>query len=189
MVESANSTDGERSLPAPRYWFTGKAIAAFIVLLGAVVAAASTASLIGLLGAGVAVVGTVFGWYQSALSEQETETKKRETTAQRLKTERAKDLLGAALETGETFLSELRAKADTTRIEQQANVWAAKTKSMIAAAYGDGEAALFMDSSGLSFLGGTALQNGIDGRKRRLIDLLNRADTLSTRSSFDPSGF
>ena len=68
-----------------------------------------------------------------------------------------------------------------------------KTKTMIAAAYGDGEAFRFLNDSGYTFLSGRPpkgpLRNWIDGRMRRINELLPRVDTLTVRKDFDPKQF
>ena len=58
------------------------------------------------------------------------------------------------------------------RIQKDAEQWGEKTKTMIAAAYGDGEALLFLNDSGYQFYGDNS-QRGrvkiwIDGRMRRM---------------------
>jgi len=64
---------------------------------------------------------------------------------------------------------------------------------LIAAAYGDGEAALFADSSGYVFYGDgsekSRIRNWIDGRMRRISELLRRTDSLTVKDDFNPTQF
>jgi hypothetical protein len=78
---------------------------------------------------------------------------------------------------------------DEDQAKKDAEKWSQQTHDLIAAAYGEGEAALFSDSSGYVFYGGSPIRNWIDGRMRRLTELLKRTGTLSTRTDFDPAKF
>lgn len=64
-----------------------------------------------------------------------------------------------------------------------------KNHTLIDTAYGDGEALLFLDSSGYVFYGDGSkksnVQNWIDGRMRRITELLRRTDTLTVSRSDD----
>jgi type VI protein secretion system component VasK len=168
---------GGAPLPAFHFWFSGPALAAFIVFLGGI----------------VGVVSLGYGWYRAAVTEQDAEAKKGETAAQKVKTERTKQLLGFALTAGDKLLGDVKRNRELSEVEAEANAWVNKVHQLIVAAYGDGEAALFLDSSGYVFFGDgsekSKLRNGIDGRMRRITELLRRSDTLSTRSDFDPSTF
>ncbi len=68
-----------------------------------------------------------------------------------------------------------------------------KADRVKAAAYGEGEAALFLDDSGYLFYSGSSpkskIQNWIEGRMRRISELLKRTDTLNPRSDFEPAKF
>jgi hypothetical protein len=104
-----------------------------------------------------------------------------------------KDLLGKALDTGKVIFID-KDLTDEQR-EQKASEWVTHTRDLIAAAYGDGEASLFLDSSGYTFWSDSGnpqkskIQNWIDGRMRRLGELLRRIDSLTVRSDFDQAKF
>ena len=70
---------------------------------------------------------------------------------------------------------------ETAHAKRDAETWGTKTRDLIAAAYGDGEAALFADSSGYVFYGDgserSMIRNWIDGRLRRISELLRRTDS------------
>ena len=115
---------------------------------------------------------------------------------QRRKTEDLEELFGKYLATGGVMLRRLgtdKAQEHTRAAHQEANEWAQKVHDLILAAYGEGEAVLFMDSSGYVFYGDgsekSKLQNGIDGRLRRLSELLKRMDVLMPRKDFDLTKF
>jgi len=59
------------------------------------------------------------------------------------------------------------------------------THNLINAAYGDGEASLFLDSSGYIFYSDgsnkSKVRNWIDGRMRRITELLRRTDSLPVK--------
>lgn len=111
---------------------------------------------------------------------------------QKSKTAQVKDFLGTAIKSGTRLIDEQNDKDDDAA-EQSAQAWGQKTRDLIIAAYGDGEAVLFLDNSGLVFYGDSSRKSGtrnwIDGRLRRLTELLRRADTLTLRKDFDPAKF
>jgi hypothetical protein len=160
-------------LPPIQYWFTGTALATFLALLG-------TLSTLG------------YGWYRAAITELESTHNKIESAAQKAKNERVKALLGRALAAG-TGLIEAQDKKDEDRAKRDAETWATQTRNLIAAAYGDGEAALFLDSSGYVFYGDSSekskIRNWIDGRMRRITELLRRTDSLTAKDEFNPTQF
>ena len=156
-------------MPPLQYWFTGTALAALIALIAS-------------------IAGLGFGWYRGAVTEMEAAKTKGELATQKERITRVKALLENALATGMTLL-ELHGGRDTPEIRNDADAWGRKTYALILAAYGVGEATLFLDSSGYVFLGGSDLQNWIDGRMRRITDLLRRTDLLSPQMDFDPAQF
>jgi hypothetical protein len=157
-------------VPAIQHWFTGGAFAAFLALL------------LALLGA----VSMGYAWYRAAVTEMEWASSKAASAAQKLKADRVKGLLAKALVSGDKLI---RSNKDTNEDQEDAEKWGQQTHDLIAAAYGEGEAALFLDSSGYVFYGGSPIRNWIDARMRRLTELLKRTDTLSTRTDFDPAKF
>ena len=76
-------------MPAIQYWFTGSAIAALIAFAAA-------------------VLGTGFGWYRAAISEQDSAGQNANAVAQKQKIVRAKDLLGQALMLVEQYKPEAK---------------------------------------------------------------------------------
>ena len=167
-------------MPAIQYWFTGSAIAALIAFAAA-------------------VSGTGFGWYLAALSEQGSAEKNADAVAQKQKIIRAKDLLGKALLDGRAIQTGGANGALTDdQFEQQTGEWATHTQQVISAAYGDGEAALFLSDAG--FMAGTVGGPHNSEKARnvllflfhrldRISVLIGRSDTLTLRSDFDPAKF
>lgn len=159
-------------MPAASYWFTGTALAAFIAVL------TSCGTLI----------AVSYGWYRAALSEADSSTNKAVSAAGR----KAKQLLGEALSSGGKLIGQQSKKSDE-EYEQAAETWGKKTHGLIVAAYGEGEASLFLDSSGYIFYGDSSkkseVRNWIDGRMRRITELLRRTDVLAVQKEFDPSKF
>jgi hypothetical protein len=160
-------------MPPIQYWFTGTALATFI----AVIAAVST------LG---------YGWYCAAITEMESTNIKIAGAANKQKTEQAKRLLGEALASGSKLIENQKDKTDD-QYAQEADAWGEKVHTLIETAYGEGEALLFLDSSGYVFYGDGSktsnVQNWIDGRMRRITELLRRTDALTVGSEFDPTKF
>jgi hypothetical protein len=77
--------------------------------------------------------------------------------------------------------------------EKDAQACCTKTRDIIKAAYGEGEAALLLDSSGYRFYGDGSpksdIKNWIAGQMRRITELLPRTDTLIVRIDFDSKRF
>jgi hypothetical protein len=118
-------------MPGIQYWFSGTALAAFLALLAA-------ASSLG------------YGWYRAAITEMEAAASKIETAAQRARREQVKDLLGNAISSANQLLQQLMDR-EATEVEKHAEAWGQRTHDLIVAAYGNGEAELFLDSSGYVF--------------------------------------
>lgn len=156
-------------MPPIQYWFTGTALATFLALLG---------------------IG--YGWYRAAITELESTHNRIESAAQKAKNESAKALLGRALAAG-TGLIEEQNKKDEDQAKRDAETWVTQTHDLIAAAYGDEEAALFLDSSGYVFYGDgsekSKIRNRVDGRMRRITELLRRTDSLTVKDEFNPTQF
>jgi hypothetical protein len=159
-------------MPPIQYWFTGSALATLVALL-------TSMSMLS------------FTWYRSAVTEAESASNKIESAAQWAKTDFVKGLLGKALVSGNELIQAQQNK-DDHQAEVDANEWSNQTQRLIAAAYGDGEAALFLDSSGYVFYGDGSpksdIRNWIDGRMRRVTELLRRTDSLTVRNEFDVMG-
>jgi hypothetical protein len=136
-------------------------------------------------------LATGYTWYRAAITERESASNKAETTAQKLKTGQAKDLVGRALASGNQLLS-AQVNQEPDQADKDAKKWIADVHALITSAFGDGEAGLFMDDSGYVFYGDASrtskIRNLIDGRMRRLTDLLKRADGLGVKD-FDPTKF
>ena len=166
-------------MPAIQYWFTGSAIAALIVFA-------------------TAVLGTGFGWYRAAVSEQDSASQNADAAAQKQKIIRAKDLLGKALLDGRAIQAggENGALTDD-QFEQQTHEWKTHTQAVISAAYGDGEAALFLSDAGFMGVSVTGQQSEkakntlifLYNRLARISALISRSDSLTVRSDFGPAKF
>jgi hypothetical protein len=159
-------------MPAFHYWFTGTAIAGFI----------------GVLTSSTALVAVGYGWYRAAVSEAESTTNKAISAAGR----KAKHLLGEALSSGGKLIGQQSQKTDE-EYEEAADTWGKKTHDLIVAAYGEGEASLFLTDSGYIFYGDgsvkSKIRNWIDGRMRRITELLRRTDVLAVQKEFEPVKF
>ncbi len=160
-------------MPAIQYWFTGGALAAFVAVL-------ATISTLG------------FSWYRAAVTEMESANSRLASEVHRLKSEQVKGLLGKVMTSGLALLKELNSK-DEDQADHEAATWGTNARDLIAAAYGDGEAILFFSDSGYTFFsdgsGKSKIRNWIDGRMRRITELLPRTDTLGIRETFDPAKF
>jgi hypothetical protein len=161
-------------MPAFQYWFTGGAFAAFLAL-------ATTVPILG------------YAWFRAAITESDSATQHTDAVAQKLKANRVKDLIGKALDTGKAIFVDTNL-SDEQR-EKKASDWGTRTRDLIAAAYGDGEAFLLLDDSGYTFFSDAGnpnrsrIRNWIDGRMRRIGELLRRIDSLTVRSDFEPEKF
>jgi hypothetical protein len=156
-------------MPAFQYWFVGGAFAAFLGL-------ATTVPILG------------YAWYRAAVAEQDSAMQHADAVAQKLKANRVKDLLGKSLAAGQTIFVD-NDLTDEQR-EQKATHWGTHTRDLITGAYGDGEGFLFLDDSGYTFFSGRGrIRNWIDGRMRRIGELLRRIDSLTVRSDFEPTKF
>jgi hypothetical protein len=158
-------------VPPIQYWFTGSALATFIAL-----------------------VAVGYGWYRAAASEFELANNKIQSAAsaeQKARTGLVKDQLVAAISDGGDLVQGLPNETDDFMAERSVEAWVHRTHDLIDAAYGSDEGALFMDNSGYAlYSDGTArrrLGNFVDGRVRRLSELLQRADSMTVREEFDPA--
>jgi hypothetical protein len=129
------------------------------------------------------------------VSQQNSAVQRSEDLAQKIRNNQVKDLLGRALAAANAISVESNNLSDD-QLELKAREWATYTRNLIKAAYGDSEAELFLDNSGYTFIatvGRSQKRNNIgafmDGRTRRLTELLRRADTLTVRSEFEPAKF
>lgn len=161
-------------MPPLMFWFTGTAIATLVALL------ATTATL-------------SFGWYRAAVTEMDAAKNKAESAEQRQRVETVKALLGKALSDGNNLLRAINKGMETEQATKDAEAWVKKTHDLIAAAYGQGEADLFLDNSGYTFFADqtptSGVRNWVDGRKQRLASLIPRTDTLPLRKEFNPTNF
>jgi predicted nucleotide-binding protein len=124
----------------------------------------------------------------AAVRGRDSATQHADTLAQKLKANRVKDLIGKALDTGKSIYVDKNLTDE--QLKQKASDWATPIRDLIAAAYGDGEAFLFLDDSGYTFFSSNGIiRNWIDGRMRRIGELLRRNDSLTVRSDFEPAKF
>jgi len=121
--------------------------------------------------------------------EMESAQIKSEFQAQKAKTELVKLLLGKALTSGSHLIAEQNNK-DDEQAKKDAETWVTQSHNLISAAYGGGEAALFLNDSGYTFFSSNGrIGNWIRGRMNRITELLPRADSLDVRADFDPAHF
>jgi predicted nucleotide-binding protein len=131
--------------------------------------------------------------YRAAVVERDSATQHADAVGQKLKPNHVKDLLGKALDTGKTIF--VASDLTEEQRKQKATEWGTHTRDLIAAACGDGEAFLLLDDSGYTFFSDSAnpetgmIRNWIDGRMRRIGELLRRIDSLTVRSDFEPAKF
>lgn len=153
-------------MPALQYWFTGTALVACLAFF--------TGS--------VTLAGLGYGWYRAAVGEVSS-------VSQRQQTEEVKRLLGRAILVGNGLIGRMR-QLTQEEAKKQAEAWAQRTHDVIMTAYGEGEAALFRNDSGYTFYSSDhptdQVRNWVDGRMRRLTELMPRTDTLRVQSGFDP---
>jgi hypothetical protein len=160
-------------MPQWQYWFTGTALASFLGLAAA-----------------VATLG--LNWYRSAVQEAESAKHEIETQENRDRTEKIKSLLVAALYRSNDLLKAIT-PLNIAESDKATDEWGEHTRDLIRGAYGESEAALFLNNSGYTFYGdGSAasnMKNWVDGRQRRLTELLARASTLLVKKEFDAAKF
>jgi hypothetical protein len=103
-----------------------------------------------------------------------------------------KSILGATISAGEKLIAD-RQTADEKQFESNANAWATKADDFVLAAFGSGEQTLFRSDAGYVFYGDGSrrsdIRNWVDGRLRRLNDLLQRSGTIPVRKDFDAEKF
>ncbi len=93
-----------------------------------------------------------------------------------------KDALGAATKEGTALYVGKASK-------HAAEAWVTKTHHLIEAALGSGEAARFLDDAGYTFYVNqhtTPVDSWLDGRLRRLNELIARIDLASIRPDYEP---
>ena len=104
-----------------------------------------------------------------------------------------KTLLGAAERRGRVLLGEANRARDLDETQREAHAWAEETQQLIQRAAGEGEASFLMSNVGVELPSGVApgrqIRIFIDGRLRRIGDLIQRADTLPLEPDFDPDEF
>jgi hypothetical protein len=159
-------------MPTLPFWFTGGALAAALAFFATTVA----------LG---------YAWYRAAVTEAEFAQTRGVRATQRAKTAEVKRLLGQAMATGHTLSREATKAEDLAKKDVQA--WEEQTVAVITAAYGQGEASLFLDRSGYVFYGDGSEKDQnriwIDARLMRLAELMPRTDNLIVSDQFSPENF
>jgi hypothetical protein len=84
-----------------------------------------------------------------------------------------KNMLGVAIQKGEQVYA-----ANDQKLAEE---WATETRELITKALGTGEATLFLSDSGYTFFSGPGrVKNWVDGRLRRLGELIRSLDTIAT---------
>lgn len=71
-------------------------------------------------------------------------------------------------------------------MKEPAEVWVTDTHRFVIAAFGSGEATLLLNDAGYTFYGGGRVGNWVNGRIRRLNELMSRVDSLDIDRDFDP---
>ena len=103
-----------------------------------------------------------------------------------------KSVLGATISAGEKLIIDWQ-KADEKQLEADANAWAMKADNFVLAAFGSGEETLFRSDAGYTFYSNgsqlNAIRNWVDGRLRRLNDLLQRSGSIAVQKGFDAENF
>jgi hypothetical protein len=103
-----------------------------------------------------------------------------------------KEILGATISEGEKLISDWQ-KADEKQLESNANAWATKADNFVLAAFGGGEQAVFRSDAGYQFYSDGSrlneIRNWVDGRLRRLNDLLQRSTSIPLQREFDVGKF
>jgi len=160
-------------MPAFQYWFTGTALASFLGLLAA-----------------VATLG--LAWYRGAVTEAEAARHNVEAKDNRERTEKVKTLLVDSLNESNRLLKDITPNS-VEASDKATDEWGHRAHDLITAAYGASESALFLSNSGYVFYGdgspASNMRNWVDGRQRRLTELLARTSTLVVREDFDASKF
>jgi hypothetical protein len=96
-----------------------------------------------------------------------------------------KTIIGRAIEEGERLLT--RNSDGSLGSKEAAEKWVTATRNFILAALGSGEATLLLSDSGYVFYSSDGrVGNWIQGRLRRLTELLARVETLDIEKDFDP---
>lgn len=123
-----------------------------------------------------AILAAIYEKFREIESDKETLEKQAAIEERRAA---VKDLLGAADDSAD----ELPEDPSVADVEG----WGTRTHGLIEAAYGRGEAKLFLSGAGLKFFSvGTNQQNRLYAWRIRLSELIGRADSLSVRPDFDP---
>ena len=133
------------------------------------------------------VLAPYWMWQEDA--KKLAEFKKQEVSADGLSLQRdVKALLGKRLTDGKVLMR--KAHVENTVMIQD---WTTRTRNLIEEAFDLGKAALFLDSSGYTFYGDNSRRsknkNWLDGRLRRLADLIQRVEHLQISQDFDPKNW
>lgn len=154
-------------MPALEHWFTGPALGAFLALL--------------------ASIGTLsFAWYSAAAGQADRVQQRLSAEVELDRLTQVKNALGRSLASGRQLIA-AHENARGGAHDADADRWVSDTRDLVASAYGEGEALLFMDDSGYTFHGVNIANTWIEGRMRRLTELLRRTDVLAVRKDFDGS--
>lgn len=89
------------------------------------------------------------------------------------------------------FLAQAKSLLQGEPDKDEITMGAVNVRQLISNVFGEGEAALFSDNSGMTFYGDGSeksnLQNFVRGRSRRISELIPRADALPINCDFDPT--
>jgi hypothetical protein len=107
-----------------------------------------------------------------------------------------KNLLGSAIEAGESLAGKQRteSESDANAFKSYAEAWATQTDQLIEDAYGRGEAERFVNNAGIMIINGVGhpsvlTKSWMSARIQRLNELMPRVETTVMVPDFDPSKY
>lgn len=108
-----------------------------------------------------------------------------------------KNLIATAIVEGEQIIKshkQSKEQSDADVYSHDASIWATKTGTMIEAAYGKGEVALFASDAGLITMNTVNYPTGlirslVANRLQRLNELMERVERTPIRPGFDPNNY
>jgi hypothetical protein len=95
------------------------------------------------------------------------------TQAEKVRVDAVRNFIGEELSRSEQLTND------------EAELWARRIRGFVEAAFGPGEAALLWSNTGYVFFGGNKLSNLVEGRRRRLVSLVERLSSLTLLDTFN----
>jgi hypothetical protein len=101
---------------------------------------------------------------------------------------RVKAVIGRYIDVGNKILGScVGNNGNDLRMKEPAEAWVTETQRFVSAAFGSGEATLLLNDVGYTFYSsGGLVGNWVNGRIRRLNELISRVDGLAIDREFDP---